>query len=136
MNRVREVRKCIRCGESFHRHGGNVNAKYCSRKCACRDRNTKEHQVVAGKAGGGVKILLRGTGTRGYVKEYGRHQHRVVAEKVLGRKLKKGEIVHHIDENKHNNDPRNLAVIDRADHARIHWYGKSKRKTRALRSSS
>ena len=35
-----------------------------------------------------------------YSKYYGRHTHRVVAEQMLGRKLKPGEVVHHIDHNK------------------------------------
>lgn len=56
-----------------------------------------------------------------YSKYYGRHTHRVVAEKKLGRKLRKGEIVHHKDNNKRNNDPDNLEVLEsQAEHARLH----------------
>ena len=40
-----------------------------------------------------------------YTKVYGRHEHRVVAEQMLGRPLKPGEVVHHIDEDKRNNNP-------------------------------
>lgn len=46
--------------------------------------------------------------------------HRVVAELKLGRALLPGEIVHHIDGDKWNNDPDNLAVMTQAEHARIH----------------
>jgi hypothetical protein len=49
-----------------------------------------------------------------YRKLNGRHAHRVIAEQMLGRPLKSWEVVHHIDENRHNNDPSNLQVM--------HWY--------------
>lgn len=55
-----------------------------------------------------------------YKKYLGRHEHRVIAEQMLGRKLKRGEIVHHKDGNKHNNDPANLAVMTQADHINEH----------------
>ena len=55
-----------------------------------------------------------------YKKLHSRHEHRVVAERMLGRALKHGEIVHHKDGNKHNNDPANLEVMTQAEHARLH----------------
>lgn len=67
--------------------------------------------------------MKRGTGT-GYLKTQGRHEHRVVAESILGRPLSPGEVVHHEDENKQNNDPSNLIVFPgQADHARHHKLG-------------
>jgi hypothetical protein len=54
--------------------------------------------------------------------EGGVHQHRLVAERMLGRPLTREEVVHHIDENKHNFDPSNLAVFpSQTDHARCHF---------------
>jgi hypothetical protein len=64
-----------------------------------------------------------------YKKHFGRHEHRVVMEKHLGRKLNRCEIVHHIDGNKHNNYISNLELMTQAEHARIHMlerYGKNK----------
>ena len=56
-----------------------------------------------------------------YSKEYGRHTHRVEMERILGRKLKPGEIVHHIDGDKRNNSPENLMLLpSQKEHARLH----------------
>lgn len=56
-----------------------------------------------------------------YTKRYGRHEHRVVAESILGRPLAPGEVVHHEDGNKRNNDPRNIFVFrSQSEHAAYH----------------
>jgi len=52
------------------------------------------------------------------------YEHILVAEKILGRSLKKGEIIHHIDENRQNNDPENIAIKKtiahhKAEHRRV-----------------
>lgn len=53
--------------------------------------------------------------------------HRVVAERALGRPLRRPEEVHHVDANKLNNDGPNLVICpDRAYHMLLH------RRTRAL----
>lgn len=42
-------------------------------------------------------------------------------ERILGRALVPGEIVHHKDHDKRNNNPSNLMLISsQADHARLH----------------
>jgi hypothetical protein len=56
-----------------------------------------------------------------YPKENGRHIHRTVAEKKLGRPLRRGEIVHHIDESKSNYSPKNLKVLSgQGKHIKLH----------------
>lgn len=61
-----------------------------------------------------------------YKKRLGKHIHRIVAEIKIGRELTKREIVHHIDGNKHNNSPDNLQIMNRAEHARVHFKGKKR----------
>ena len=48
---------------------------------------------------------------RGYA-----YEHRLIAEIKIGRKLRNGEQVHHIDHNKLNNNPDNLKVTKNRPH--------------------
>ena len=41
-------------------------------------------------------------------------------EEYLGRYLYSGEIVHHIDGNKQNNDIKNLLLMTESDHMKLH----------------
>ncbi len=56
--------------------------------------------------------------TRGEHK--GRSVHVVVMEQHIGRRLLPGEVVHHKDENKQNNDLSNLELTTRSEHSSIH----------------
>lgn len=63
------------------------------------------------------------TDGRGYkrFKENNQLVHRVIAEKKLGRKLRNGEVVHHIDRDKKNNSMKNLWVYkNQAEHDEVH----------------
>jgi hypothetical protein len=99
--------------------------KYCSIACCWKGTkgvafNTQISRASAEKR----SASLRGRGDgKSYPKHMGRHEHRVVAERMLGRKLVKGEIVHHADGNKMNNDQSNLLVMTQGEHMREHGLG-------------
>lgn len=82
-----------------------------------RNPNWKGGRSIASN---GYVLQRVGTGhhladVRGYA-----YEHRVVAEQKLGRCLRDDEEVHHIDEDKQNNDPSNLEVVTSAEHGMKH----------------
>jgi hypothetical protein len=82
---------------------------------------TPEEQARRGRMNNGDTQRKKFDGiTTGYRKHRGRHKHRIIAEEMLGRPLLPGEIVHHIDHDKTNNDPSNLQIMTQAEHARLH----------------
>src|SRR3954462_10887510 len=122
MPRKPSPRSCSCCGTIFQ--SSKPHVIYCSKSCIWRATkgpafNARIARETAAERGN----RQRGTGTKGYVKRNGRHEHRVVAEENLGRALLPGEIVHHLDEDKHNNDPANLIVMRQGDHMREHGLG-------------
>ncbi len=63
------------------------------------------------------------TDNRGYLRYSDNNKlvHRVVAARKIGRNLNKGEVVHHIDRNKKNNNPNNLWVFpNQSAHDKVH----------------
>lgn len=78
----------------------------------------------------GVHTLTRapnGSGTirqQGYRVIYVNHklifEHRHIMEQILGRKLMRTEVTHHLDGNRLNNHPSNLEVMSHAEHALRH----------------
>jgi len=53
---------------------------------------------------------------KGRVKE-----HMLIAEEKIGRRLRKGEVVHHINEIKTDNRPENLQVMTASKHHKLHY---------------
>jgi hypothetical protein len=79
---------------------------------SARRRGEETAKGVSEKTGGYVEY------TRGPHK--GRSVHVVTMESIIGRPLMPNEVVHHIDGDKHNNDPENLQLMTRSAHTRLH----------------
>lgn len=52
--------------------------------------------------------------------EKGRRQHDIIMEGFIGRRLKRNEVVHHINKIKTDNSIENLQLLTRAEHSSIH----------------
>lgn len=107
---------CVVCGAGFSVIPSRVakGAKYCSYRC---------HQIGEGRKGGFVRGAQMKAMSQGlsYPKIGGRHAHRVVMERKLGRSLQAGEIVHHEDRNRLNYAEDNLELLpSQSEHAREH----------------
>ena len=95
---------CGACGISFERR--KLTAEYCCKHCVWQATKGAEYNRQIGRQfaeKNGDTQRGRGEG-RAYRKRAGRHEHRIVAEATLGRRLLPGEVVHHIDHNILNND--------------------------------
>lgn len=120
---------CAICGRIVLRYPSEMRGNehsYCSRDCyhlAMAERNRLNNPTLMTDE---VRLKLReahlntGKGVA-YEKTYGRHTHRIVAEEMLGRPLRPGEVVHRIDGNKRNNSKDNLCVFSsQQEHAKEH----------------
>lgn len=109
---------CHHCGRLLNREPYRLKrARFCFCSNECKQAN-HDFNKYAGERSGAAN---RHTGTIGYVKLEGRHAHRVLAEIKIGRRLLRGEVVHHIDGNKKNNALSNLQVLTQSEHVRLHW---------------
>lgn len=125
------TKPCEACGKNVTRVPSQMlNRVFCSIGCSKKYLSEKmtamNEDLNPERMTMPVRIKLRkarlGKGeSKTYTKTFGVHTHRVVAEQMLGRPLKPGEVVHHIDEDKRNNHPLNLMVFaSQALHALWH----------------
>lgn len=120
---------CEECGKEIKMPPSQykrAKQHFCSRKCHMknmnRELNPKRMTLEVREKLSDIKRKKNvSLSPDTYEKTLGRHTHRIMAEQKIGRPLHPGEVVHHIDGDKHNNAPDNLMVFEsQAEHARWH----------------
>ena len=154
---------CDWCGKPIIRYGSRIKPhNFCSRKCladfSSKEKNPERYMDLKDytnisqnmhdlnlelnpiRMTDSIKEKIRnahlnsGEG-KTYAKNYGRHEHRVVAEQFLGRPLMPGEVVHHIDGNKRNSSINIRVYKSQSEHAKFHaefnWFIKELKRIEA-----
>lgn len=143
------IMSCDFCGKPVSRYGSKVKKhNFCSRECLSKFSSSKTNpdryaqlknytrmsenmkrlneKLNPHRMDFQTRIKLRqsrlGKGAgKTYAKFLSHPEHRISAELAIGRKLLPGEVVHHIDGNKRNNEATNLMVFpSQAEHAAWH----------------
>jgi hypothetical protein len=131
-NRVERV--CEQCGKTFTRSASYETrqvARFCTRKCEAESRIKR----ALGRTHNGKPAVLDSSG---YVRVYEPDhpaaykggwiaEHRLVAEHELGRRITADEHVHHINGDKTDNRPENLAVLGHGEHSTVTGLANGKR---------
>lgn len=121
------VTTCERCGKKVIKPPSKKSDRnFCSRQCLMKTLNEELNKSrMTPEVRKKLRKALLGTGEgKSYEKTYGVHTHRVIAEKKLGRSLREGEVVHHIDGNKRNNHPDNLMVF-KSQREHVKWHAEN-----------
>lgn len=114
------IKICDYCGLEFETYQCYEKRKrkhrFCCKEC---EYNFKSLKNTREKWSGGT--ISKTTGYK-YVKIKGKQigEHVLVAEMKIGRRLEKGEVVHHINGIKTDNRPENLVVLTNGEHASLH----------------
>jgi len=118
-----EIRRCRNCQKEFHFKTSQLKKYKGGGQFCCRDchylfyRNHHEdHPLFKPIKSDAVGYrLVRVPGKTVAVRE-----HRHIMEKILGRKLREDEHIHHINGQKEDNRIENLVVLKKIEHHRQH----------------
>jgi len=119
-HRRKKIVHCGKCGKTFS-VGMSNRKQFCSARCRYKAARKDGTRYISGN--GYVYIHKRdhpdGRYTRGWILE-----HRLIAEQTLGRRLRPGECVHHVNGIRADNRPENIIVCDNhGEHVKHHLRG-------------
>lgn len=118
--RYRKYFQCINCRkesyyvQSYKKYCHSAD-KFCSKVCRLiyYESHPESHpKFKNGKTVSGKYVKLN---------KFNIQEHRYVMESIIGRKLSKGEVVHHIDGNGANNSIDNLLLMTKTEHHKLHY---------------
>jgi hypothetical protein len=117
------VKACEVCGKAMRLRPSQAARRFCSNRCnsigmAQRPLN-REHNSRPARLDAQGYVLVYEPGHPNSVFHGWQYEHRLVAEKAIGRMLHSHEHVHHVNGIKHDNRPENLQVLDAAQHSTI-----------------
>lgn len=116
---------CNKCGTSVKNSGDKNPAKRLDVRRKISEATKGRSKTF--KDGKNLRILGRKVDSGGYIKVYSEelkdyvHEHRAIMQNILNRNLRKGEIVHHLDGDKKNNNIENLLLCSsESEHKIVH----------------
>lgn len=109
-------RVCLNCGSNFSTDSSYIaqrerSGMYCCRGCFFEHRKKQTKQRLE---------------KSGYLCLSRERVHRIVMERLIGRKLDRTEVVHHKNGNRADNRIENLEIMSSSEHTRLHFAEKSK----------
>jgi hypothetical protein len=113
-------KRCEICGEPIRVNPSRPQKRFCSYACRGKAMRGEAHpQYKQGKISTYGYIYDRKAGEFWF-------EHRKIAEQIMGRRLDRGEIIHHIDGNRRNNRIENLMYFPTISAHRLFHSGKGK----------
>jgi len=113
----RAIKICPVCGKKFQVlwHDRNIR-KYCSQKCFLEyyHKQKIKDKIINGN------FYINHNGYIAKIGSEGKGYHREIIEKMIGRKIKKSECVHHINLDKQDNNIENLLLLNNSEHQKLH----------------
>jgi len=106
---------CRHCNKTKRVYKRFPYRTFCSKKCAFEYKKSKHRKAFIDRFGYWCLIKKGKNGKRQNIRV-----HTLIAEKILGRKLDRNEIIHHINMKTTDNRHKNLLICDNGYHRGLH----------------